>query len=32
MGHYLKCKEKNHEFQNLMWGLYEELNGEDNGK
>ena len=32
MGHYLKCKEKNHKFQDLMWGLYEELNGEDNGK
>ena len=32
MGHYKKCQEKQHEFQDLMWGLYYELNGEDNGK
>ena len=27
-----KCMEKQHQFQDLMWGLYEELNGENNGK
>ena len=32
MGHYLKCQKKQHEFADLMWGLYEEFNGEENGK
>ena len=32
IGHYLKCEEKQHEFQDLMWGLYEEFHGEDDGK
>ena len=30
-GSKLKCMEKQHEFQDLMWGLYEEFNGEENG-
>ena len=30
MGYYLKCREKQLEFADLMWGLYEEFNGEDN--
>ena len=25
-GHYLKCREKQVEFSEMMWGLYEELN------
>ena len=32
MGHYKKCQEKQHELADLMWGLYEEFNGEENGK
>ena len=32
MGHYLKCQKKQHELADLMWGLYEEFYGEDNGK
>ena len=32
MGNMYKCMEKQHEFQDLMCGLYEELNGENNGK
>ena len=31
MGHYLKCQKKQLEFADLMWELYEEFNGEDNG-
>ena len=31
-GHYLKCREKQLEFSDLMWGLYEEFNGEKNGE
>ena len=30
IGHYKKFQEKQHEFQDLMWGLYYEFNGEDN--
>ena len=29
MGHYKKCQEKQHEFADLMWSLYEEFNGEE---
>ena len=29
MGNMHKCKEKQFEFADLMWGLYEEFNGED---
>ena len=29
MGCMHKCMRKQHEFQDLMWGLYEEFNGED---
>ena len=29
IGHHLKCREKQLEFADLMWGLYEEFNGED---
>ena len=29
MGNMHKCMKKQHEFQDLMWSLYEELNGED---
>ena len=32
MGHYLKCQKKQHELADIMWGLYEEFNGEDDGK
>ncbi len=32
MGHYLKCQKKQHELADLMWGLYEEFHGEENGK
>ena len=32
MGNMYKCMEKQHEFQDLMWGLYEEFNGEKDGK
>ena len=32
MGHYLKCQKKQHELADLMWGLYYEFNGEDDGK
>ena len=32
MGHYKKCQEKQFEFADLMWSLYEEFNGEENGK
>ena len=29
-GHYLKCREKQHELSDLMWKLYEEFHpGED---
>jgi len=28
-GHYLKCQEKQHEFADVMWELYEEFQGED---
>ena len=31
-GNMHKCMKKQHEFSDLMWGLYEELNGENNGK
>ena len=29
MGNIYKCREKQLEFSDLMWGLYEEFNGED---
>ena len=29
MGYYKKCQEKQFEFADLMWSLYEEFNGED---
>ena len=29
MGCMHKCLRKQHEFSDLMWGLYKELNGED---
>ena len=29
MGCMHKCMRKQHEFSDLMWGLYEEFNGED---
>ena len=29
MGHYKKCQEKQHEFADIMWELYEEFNGKD---
>ena len=32
MGYMKKCQEKQFEFADLMWGLYEEFYGEDNGK
>ena len=32
MGHYLKCQKKQFEFADLMWELYYEFNGEDDGK
>ena len=32
MGCMHKCRKKQHEFADVMWGLYEEFNGEDNGK
>ena len=28
MGHYKKCQEKQFEFSELMWSLYEEFHGE----
>ena len=28
-GNMHRCMEKQHEFQDLMWSLHEELNGED---
>ena len=28
-GNMHKCMEKQHEFSDLMWGLYEKLNGKD---
>ena len=31
MGYYKKCQEKQLEFSDLMWSLYEEFNGEKNG-
>ena len=30
MGCMHKCRKKQHEFADVMWGLYEEFNGEDN--
>ena len=32
MGHYKKCQEKQHELADIMWRLYEEYYGEDDGK
>ena len=32
MGHYLKCQKKQHELADIMWELYYEFNGEDDGK
>ena len=32
MGHYLKCREKQHELSDIMWRLYEEYYGENDGK
>ena len=29
MGNIHKCREKQLEFSDLMWGLYKEFNGED---
>ena len=29
MGYYKKCQEKQFEFADLMWSLYEEFNGEE---
>ena len=29
MGHYLKCREKQLEFSDLMWELHEKFNGEE---
>ena len=29
-GNMHKCMEKQHEFQDLMWSLYEKQNGEEN--
>ena len=31
MGHYKKCQEKQHEFADIMWELYEEFHPEDDG-
>ena len=31
-GYYKKCQEKQLEFADFMWSLYEEFNGEDDGK
>ena len=28
MGHYKKCQEKQFEFADIMWGLYEDFHGE----
>ena len=32
MGYYKKCQEKQLEFADIMWELYEEFNGEENGE
>ena len=32
IGHYLKCQKKQLEFADLMWELYYEFHGEDDGK
>ena len=32
MGNIHKCREKQFEFADLMWELYYEFNGEDDGK
>jgi len=29
MGHYKKCQEKQHEFADIMWELYNEFHPED---
>ena len=31
-GYYKKCQEKQLEFADFMWSLYEEFNGEKNGE
>ena len=31
MGHYKKCQEKQFEFADIMWELYEEFYPEDDG-
>ena len=31
MGHYKKCQEKQFEFADLMWELYNEFHPEDDG-
>tara|TARA_R100000742_G_C4162750_1_gene3774 strand:+ start:300 stop:449 length:150 start_codon:yes stop_codon:yes gene_type:complete len=31
-GNMHKCMEKQHEFQDLMWSLYEKQNGEKDGE
>ena len=31
MGHYKKCQEKQFEFADIMWELYEEFHPEDDG-
>ena len=32
MGHYKKCQEKQHELADIMWELYYEFYGEEDGK
>ena len=32
MGHYKKCQKKQHELADIMWELYEEYYGEEDGK
>ena len=31
-GHYKKCQEKQHELADIMWELYYEFYGEEDGK
>ena len=31
MGHYKKCQEKQFEFDDIMWELYNDLHPEDDG-
>jgi hypothetical protein len=32
MGNIYECAKKQHEFSDMMWGLYNEIYGEDDGK